>query len=728
MCHDCEHIAAINRYADVISKACLDAGENSIPHTTDRCAGKRIPGWSERVEPLRQKSLFWHGIWIDCGRPRGGAVADCMRRTRAAYHYAIRKTKREEDNIVRERIAEALITDPTRNFWHEIKKIHNNKAQLSRIVDGCSDEDGIARIFASKYKTLYTSVPYDKEALCNILTDIEADISQSALATDFLIHPSDVMAAISKLNLHKSDGNSSLSSDHFVYAGRDLSVHISFLFSAIICHGSVPRDFVTSTIIPIPKKRNGNLSDSDNFRGIALSSVFGKIFDNLILSKYRDKLCTSDLQFGFKQKSSTSMCSMVLKETISYYVSNHSNVFCTFLDASKAFDRVNYIKLFNLLIKRGLPACIIRALINMYTGHLIRISWAGVVSDYFAALNGVKQGGVVSPVLFCIYMDDLLLSLSRSGVGCYIGLSFVGAIAYADDIVLISPTPFAMRKLLSICDSFALEFDILFNAAKSKFLVILANKWRSLCTSMNECNFNIGGNPIENVTSYPHLGHVINSSFNDNDDIKHRRQQFIGQSNNVFCFFAKLDLCVKIKLFKAFCSSIYGCELWNLDSVIVQDFCSTWRMAVRRLLGLPYNTHCYLLPLLINSLPVFDEICKRSASFIVSCLFSHSSLVRSVAWTGVLNGKYTSVLGKNCFLCCKRFGWSVDEFTLDRLKWRNDNFMAFCDVDIDCNQRLTANLLFELICLREGYFCFDSFNNFLSTAEINLLISDVASN
>ena len=94
----------------------------------------------------------------------------------------------------------------------------------------------------------------------------------------------------------------------------------------------------------------------------------------------------------------------------------------------------------------------------------------------------------------------------------------------------------------------------------------------------------------------------------------------------------------------------------------------------------------------------------------------------------MLNGKYTSVLGKNCFLCCKRFGWSVDEFTLDRLKWRNDNFMAFCDVDIDCNQRLTANLLFELICLREGYFCFDSFNNFLSTAEINLLISDVASN
>jgi len=62
---------------------------------------------------------------------------------------------------------------------------------------------------------------------------------------------------------------------------------------------------------------------------------------------------------------------------------------------SKAFDRVNYSKLFRLLIKHDLPTCI-NVLINMYTGHLIRISWAGVMSDYFNTLNGVKQGGVIS--------------------------------------------------------------------------------------------------------------------------------------------------------------------------------------------------------------------------------------------------------------------------------------------------------------------------------------------
>ena len=180
---------------------------------------------------------------------------------------------------------------------------------------------------------------------------------------------------------------------------------------------------------------------------------------------------------------------MVLKETFSYYVNNNTAIFCTFLDASKAFDRVNYVKLFKLLVQRGLPACIIRVLINMYLGQSIRVSWAGVVSSFFDVSNGVKQGGVSSPIYFCIYIDGLLSRLAKSGVGCHIGLMFVGAIAYADDIVLTAPTPSAMRKLLAICDEFAAESDILFNAQKSKFLVVVPSKWRMLVDYFKQCAF-----------------------------------------------------------------------------------------------------------------------------------------------------------------------------------------------------------------------------------------------
>ena len=536
-----------------------------------------------------------------------------MRRTRAAYHYAIRQARRDEESIVRERIAEAFLTDPTRNFWKEVKRIRNNKTTYNKTVDGCTDENSIAQVFASKYKSLYTSVSYDSEELKHIITEIDASMLHNARASAFVIKACEVKEAIEKLKLHKSDGGFMLSSDHFVNAGFDLSIHISFLFTAIISHGSVPRDFVASTVIhrPIPKKINCDMSDSENFRGISLSSLFGKIFDNVILSQFHENLCTSDLQFGFKQNSSSNMCTMILKETVAYYLNKGSPIFCTFLDARKAFDRVNYCKLFRLLIKRDLPGCIIRALINMYTGHLMRISWAGVVSDYFNALNGVKQGEVISPILFCIYIDDLLVSLSQLGVGCYIAGNFVGAIAYADDIVLISLTPMGMRKLLFSCDTYASDFDIIFNASKSEFLVCIHGKLRSMFNNfnLNGCLFYIGGRPIENVTSYSHLGHIINCHSDDNDDVLQRRCNFTVQANNVFCFFKTLDMHIKIKLFKSYCSSTFGSELWSLEDDIFQDFCCSWRTAIRGLLNLPYNAHCFLLPILTGTLPVFDEIC-----------------------------------------------------------------------------------------------------------------------
>jgi Reverse transcriptase (RNA-dependent DNA polymerase) len=110
--------------------------------------------------------------------------------------------------------------------------------------------------------------------------------------------------------------------------------------------------------------------------------------------------------------------------------------------------------------------------------NLVRVSWGGAVSDYFSADNGVKQGAVLGPVLFCSYVDDLLLLLSKAGVGCFKGPNSVGALVYEDDIVLIAPTPTAICRLVALCESCARDYCISFNYLKSKGLVNIPRERR----------------------------------------------------------------------------------------------------------------------------------------------------------------------------------------------------------------------------------------------------------
>ena len=280
-CHHDNHRRELDTYARDIIDMCYKSSRETIPQ--EGASGKRIPGWSEFVEPFRQKSAFWHSLWVDCGRPRTGPVADSMRRARAAYHYAIRRTRHREDDIVRDRFAQALISNRHRDFWQEVRKIRARKLMSNYAIDGHSSAEEIARLFGEKYRDLYSSVPYDRAEMNKISDNVEIQLHNDGFTSDCVVTALDVKNALSRVKCDKGDVDDRLSSNHLIYACDDLFVHIALLLTSLITHGFTPDIFLRSKIRPIPKGHNQNLSDSTNYRGIAISSIFGKVIDNIIL-------------------------------------------------------------------------------------------------------------------------------------------------------------------------------------------------------------------------------------------------------------------------------------------------------------------------------------------------------------------------------------------------------------------------------------------------------------
>ena len=446
------------------------------------------------------------------------------------------------------------------SFWSKVKQHSRLNSSLPSSIDGVNGAENISNLFADKYNNLYNSVPYDVSKMADIDDQLE-NLVQSKCKTgqcpiSHVVTVDEVICCVNLLKSNKSDGNEGLLSNHIINGSTLLYDNIAMLCTAMIYHGYASPNLRLSTVIPIVKNKKKSLNDSGNYRGIALSSILSKLLDIIIIQKHNVQLRSSEFQFGFKEKSSTVNCTFVADEIINYYCNNDSYVYATYLDASKAFDRVRFDRLFQLLIERNVCPSIARLLSFLYTNQQCRIRWCGNISHNININNGVKQGGVLSPILFNVYLDVLLLRLEQSGHGCHVGNMYAGCLGYADDVLLLSPTRQTLTNMLQVCEDYSVDFNIEFNASKSKLIVFGKNPIRA--------NVSFQGEVISQVDSEKHVGNIMS---NCSDIIAQRVSQacnsLTAQFNLLMRNFGFCSPNILYRLFHTYCMSLYGCQLWD---------------------------------------------------------------------------------------------------------------------------------------------------------------------
>ena len=387
-------------------------------------------------------------------------------------------------------------------------------------------------------------------------------------------------------------------------------------FNMIIVMSAIPTKLNHSIIKPILKDQKKNTADTNNIRPLSISNCLAQIFERLILSHSPELYKAQKNQFGFRKNTSCNHAIFAVKETVFNYVQKKTSCKIASLDAEKAFDKVWRDGLFYKLKQK----------MNYTYWFLLKKyydSSVGVIlSPDFAMLGefpincGVKQGGVLSPFLFNIFIDELILNCLNANKGAIIGNINTSIIVYADDIILISPLDCHLQSLLDICTQFSKKWLLKFNPLKSH----LISFGKSLFA---ETTFYLNNLPITPSNKITYLGIEINNNldFNLTACEKFRKVQksifslsYLGLTPN------GVSPSLKSFLYKTYCLSqfTYALETSTLNTQTRTLLNTSQNNLIRQFVGLEKFCHMHELLKSLQILNFNDLYISSKLSFLES--------------------------------------------------------------------------------------------------------------
>ena len=568
-CRNASHLDEISCHYSKVVAALTSAAEHTVPKIP---CNSLHPFWNSELDELKSKSVFWHQVWKSAGAPESGWLHNIKTSCKFKYKLAIKQAVHQFENAHTDEIDTHFMAKNMPEFWKAwSKKFHRSLNQPQRI-NGLDDNLLIAEEFATHF-----SETYDKAADPFTWSDDSCDNNFEQKFINFEL----IDSCMRNLKLGRAGGPDGLMAEHLIHAHPSLLYHLCILFRSMATHSFVPQDFAEGIIVPLVKDKTADLCNVNNYRGITLTPVISKLFESILLHKCDDVLLTDDLQFGFKKSVGCPQAVFTLRTVVEYFNSKGSTVFAAALDISKAFDTVSHSLLFKSLIKAGVPIWIVKLLVHWYGKLCVAVRWNGAISQYFAVKSGVRQGSILSPSLFTVFMNIFIIQLKECGDGCTINNQFVGCIVYADDIIILSCTIGGLQHMLDMCQAVAVNVKLTFNCKKS-VCISFGPGWKRDITNML-----LGAFTIDWCQSVKYLGVSLQSYSYMKVDTDVIKRRFFASCNTIISNSTGQSELVRLSLVESYCLPVlqYCCAAFKLLDSQVKELNACWNMAYRRIFG-----------------------------------------------------------------------------------------------------------------------------------------------
>ena len=554
------------------------------------------------------------------------------------------------------------------DIFKEIKKMRKTQPIVASTMDG--KKNNLEEHFKDIYGNLYNSVD-DKEKILEVLNIVNDGINHTHVHDVMKVTPDVVKEATKQLKDGKSDPVHLFSSDCLKHAPNILFQLLSVIIRSLLFHGHVNVFLLLATLVPIVKNKLTSINTSKNYRSIAISSLILKIFDWIIINLFGTRLGLDELQFAYQEKSSTTMCTWAVIETIGYFLRNGAEVFTCQTDMTKAFDLIQHSLLFLKLLHEGLSKIFLRILIFIYLFQYANVRWNGVLSSIFSLCNGVRQGAILSGILYCFYVNNLFKLLRSRTTGCWVQDNYHGMFGYSDDNWVIAPSFDALKEMMSTIEKYCNDHNLRFSTdpdpakCKTKCIAFLKND-REL-PSITLC-----GNPLPWVKEGIHLGNNFGNKYNGmSRDIKIKRAQYIQKSCDLQQEFMVAHPTTRFKTNLIFNSHFTGSPLWDLFSEDARRLESTWNFSIKRTFDLPFETQKNLIEPVSGHIHVKKILLKRFISFLHQIANSNKILPKLLL--NCIKSDTRSVTGSNIrrilLLTNKEKIENVTQYDIERIQY-----------------------------------------------------------